>query len=713
MPAAAHATPLSKSLPLSLVVSGTGTDVGKTVVTAALLRACLQEGLRARAVKIVQTGIAENVSPSSNGDCKLYGNATDDLAENVAEVLHTFPLAASPHLAAALCNKNLSAATLIQEISEVQQRTTSTTDVILFETAGGLKVPLNSHEDMLCLLGMLGFPVLLTAANTLGTLNHTLLSLDALKHAGLPVAALLLTETCPPKDETEQRIRADNRAYLERTLGLQHPETPLLSLPCVPDLSKESWNVLARTLSLLVRKIALDLDRGTNQPDHGRSGNRPERGRTQAKGFSSTDLLERDRRHIWHPYTSTVTASPLYPVRETYENRIVLTDGRELIDGMSSWWSAIHGYRHPHLEEALITQAKVLPHVMFGGLTHEPAIRLGERLLSYFPGLSRVFFADSGSVAVEVAMKMALQYHQGVGNTQRTRFLTPRGGYHGDTFGAMSVCDPVTGMHTLFSGRLMEQCFMERPRARFDAPFEQESLQDAQHCFEKEGGRIAAVILEPIVQGAGGMWFYHPRYLDGLAALCKQYGALLIFDEIATGFGHTGKLFASDWLTEKADILCLGKALTGGTMTLAATLASEEVARGICARGQVFMHGPTFMANPLACSLGNASLDILEKGGWQNKVALIEKTMREELQPATDLAGVRDVRVLGDIGVVETKKPVDVSWYTRFFTSNGVWIRPFAHLLYIMPPYISPIEDVRTLCRTIVSALKKADEEGL
>ena len=321
-------------------------------------------------------------------------------------------------------------------------------------------------------------------------------------------------------------------------------------------------------------------------------------------------------------------------------------------------------------------------------------------------GLERVFFADSGSVAVEVALKMALQYQQGRGQTGRSKFLTPRGGYHGDTFGAMSVCDPVTGMHSLFTAMLPQQIFMERPSCRFDQPFDPASLDDARRVFAERGHEIAAVILEPVVQGAGGMWFYHPEYLRGLAQLCREAGALLIFDEIATGFGRTGKMFAAEWAGVSPDILCCGKALTGGVLTLAATACTASVAQGICAGGNVFMHGPTFMANALACAVACASLDLLQEENWRQKVANLESALRSGLAPCAELQGVADVRVLGGIGVVETCEPVNTSALQEYFVRHGIWVRPFNRLVYLMPPYVTPAEDVARLCAVMASALE-------
>jgi adenosylmethionine---8-amino-7-oxononanoate aminotransferase len=422
-----------------------------------------------------------------------------------------------------------------------------------------------------------------------------------------------------------------------------------------------------------------------------------------------TDLIERDRRRVWHPYAGPI-ASPLFGVVSASGVRIRLEDGRELVDGMSSWWSVIHGYRHPRIEAAVKAQLERLPHVMFGGLTHEPAVRLCERLAAMAPGeLERVFLSDSGSVAVEVALKLALQYWQARGRPERRRVLALRGGYHGDTFGAMAVCDPVSGMHGLFAGTLANQLFAERPARRFGERCQPGDLDDLKSHFDAHRDELAAVILEPIVQGAGGMWFYSADYLRALRGLCDESGVLLIADEIATGFGRTGRLFACEHGEIAPDILCVGKALTGGTLTLAATLASAAVCRQI-EEGEpgVFMHGPTFMGNALACAAANASLDLLEAGDWVGQVAGIESGLSEGLAACRGLPAVADVRVLGAIGVVELHEPVDMERVAPAFVERGIWIRPFGRLVYTMPPYVIGRDDLRRLTdgiHAVVSSL--------
>ncbi|MDL2306930.1 adenosylmethionine--8-amino-7-oxononanoate transaminase [Desulfovibrio sp. OttesenSCG-928-C06] len=769
--------------PLVLCVCGTDTDAGKTVATASLLAAMRSLGVDAHAVKPVQTGcnvLADGALLAP--DVLVYQSAAPDAP---ASALVCFEEACSPHLAAERAGTRLEVADLADRLEQYAQKA----DVLLVEAAGGLLAPLNERENMADLFAELSrrldARVVLAAANRLGAVNHALLSLECLRSRGMEPAGVIMCNTSPVEASSsfEATLRKDNLRFIS-----EQGRVPCLAeLPHVSglgdsvlsgfgqgcqDADKNSgadgcektsaWAEFARQLrpaagellresqsssgsgfdrknsgenvsvdSKSAGNIVKSSDDVTKRADGGVKDSDEYGSCCHATAAQTSRLLEFDREHLWHPYTSALeplkaweayaTEGPYIrlryaqpesePVASGVLPHGVTVDGNfdgRVLDGMSSWWAAIHGYNHPALMEALHAQANVMPHVMFGGITHRPAVELCKQLLALAPGsMEYVFLADSGSVSVEVAIKMAVQYQQATGHPEKSSVLTVCGGYHGDTLGAMSVCDPVNGMHGLFTGILPRQIFAPRPECRFDEPFDPASLEPISRLFAENAGKVAAVMLEPIVQGAGGMWFYHPQYLAGLRELCDRHGALLILDEIATGFGRTGKMFACQWAGIEPDIMCVGKALTGGVMTLAATLARRRVAHGISNGGGVLMHGPTFMGNPLACSVALASLKLLAESPWQETVTRMEKQMRAALEPCRACEGVRDVRVLGAIGVVEMERGVNVEALQDFFVrERKVWIRPFGKLIYIMPPYVVSVNELERLCGAIAAALE-------
>ena len=674
-------------MPDALCIIGTDTDAGKTFVTAALARAATETNKTVLVIKPVQTGCVTNEDGTySAPDVAVYLKAAPKAS---ACAIEFFEPACSPHLAAKSAGRYLSAQILAEAILE--KIAFHKADYVFIEGAGGLFTPLNETETLLDLFLLLSFPLMLVVGNKLGVVNHALLTIEACTVRNLSLIGFTTTEPFPAINVEEKLLRADNISII----------TTLSGLPCLADIKhlpglreKDNHDRAWEQVAEAVRPVLNSLN--------ARSSNAP-------KAFSQHEsLLSFDRDHIWHPYTSAIEPLPVWEAVKTHDTHILLRDGRELVDGMASWWCAIHGYNNPALLKALYSQAARMPHVMFGGLTHKPAVELAEKLLRMVPeNLAHIFFADSGSVAVEVALKMALQYQLATGATEKKRFMTVRGSYHGDTFGAMSLCDPENGMHHLFTGTLPSHIFAPRPECRFDRPYDPASFTAFNATLKANAESVAAVVLEPVVQGAGGMWFYHPDFLRDVKNACNRNGCLLILDEIATGFGRTGKMFACEHAGIEPDILCVGKGLTGGIMSLAATLATKEVAEGISRNGGVLMHGPTFMGNPLACAIAGESLSLLSGNEWKSNVLRIEEKLKEGLLPCFGMPGVKDARVLGTIGVLEMNNYVNVTKLQQYFVQEGVWIRPFAKLIYIIPPYPTTNRDLETLTRAMRDAVEK------
>jgi adenosylmethionine-8-amino-7-oxononanoate aminotransferase len=654
---------------MAFFVTGTDTDVGKTQITAALLRhwvisANSNDGPIA-AIKPIQTGYGEGVA----SDVDVYRLAIADMLVNRQRrvrvgCLRKFRAACSLHLAAALEGKTIAAEPLLEELRVIVKSHAGT----LIEGAGGILVPINGLEfTMADLVAALDIPIVLVAPNRVGVLNHIFLTMAELARRALTVAAIVLNQVSEETSPEELRYGEDNVDQVKS----RFPSVPVIAIPFCPGETS-------------VRVGAMERHLESQLPANFFTSKVP-----ALPSEKSTAALVFDREHLWHPYEDLARSSPPLPVVSARGAYLQLADGRVLIDGISSWWCAIHGYNHPRINGTIEKQLRSMAHVMFAGLTHNPAIELGQRLLAMAPRkLQKIFYADSGSVAVEVAMKMALQWARGMGDFKKQRFFALNGSYHGDTSGAMSLCDPAEGMHRRFSKILPRQIFLPRPGVPFGQTIDQAlERQIYEPFFEKHATEIAGFFLEPIAQCAGGFWFYSADYLELFRNLCDEYDVLFIADEIATGFGRTGKLFACEWADVEPDILCIGKGLTGGCMTLAATLTTEAVASAI-ARDGPLMHGPTYMANPLACAAACASLDLIAEGTWRKKTRSIEKFLRDKLAPLTAHANVADVRVLGSMGVVEVRDSVDRPSFQRHCVDHGVWLRPFADIIYTMPAYI-------------------------
>lgn len=656
----------------SFFITGTNTDIGKTFITTALLHSFLKFTPRAVAIKPIQSGADE----SGLKDFEIYQSAGE--SENFAP-LYMLKFPASPHFAARLEGIQIN----LKNVKNYCEKIICEHEMTLIEGAGGIYVPINERESMLDLILALNLGAILVCKNELGAINNAILSIKALENAGVKIDLIVLNFT-----DLNDQIHVSNLDYLRANFPYK--------IIVLPKFDDKNLDEIALNFDEFAQESLSNLDEISNKTE---SNLTP----CQVQISSEQIDLNFDKKHLFHPYTSIIKPLKTYAVTGAKGSYIFTQDGA-LIDGMSSWWCECLGYGREELKAAAHAQIDDFSHVMFGGLTHAPAINLGKKLLSLLPSqLDVIFYADSGSVGVEVAIKMALQYQQNHA-PHKNKIATFKGGYHGDTFGAMSVCDPVNGMHSLFRGVLAKQIFMPRPKIPYGAKFSNKATKKMEKIIMKNRDKIAAIIVEPLVQGAGGMWFYHENYLKFLRKICDKIGALLIFDEIATGFGRTGAMFACEKAGVVPDIITLGKALTGGMLSFATTICSRRVANGVCQNG-VFMHGPTFMANPLACAVALESITQIERLNVREKVGVCEQILRENLAFCANLDGVVDVRVMGAIGVVEMARDVDVERIQAFFIKRGVWIRPFGKNIYIMPHFTASRDEIIALCKAIREAI--------
>ena len=656
----------------SFFITGTNTDIGKTFITTALLHSFLKFTPRAVAIKPIQSGADE----SGLKDFEIYQSAGE--SENFAP-LYMLKFPASPHFAARLEGIQIN----LKNVKNYCEKIICEHEMTLIEGAGGIYVPINERESMLDLILALNLGAILVCKNELGAINNAILSIKALENAGVKIDLIVLNFT-----DLNDQIHVSNLDYLRANFPYK--------IIVLPKFDDKNLDEIALNFDEFAQESLSNLDEISNKTE-------PNLTPCQVQISSEQIDLNFDKKHLFHPYTSITKPLKTYAVTGAKGSYIFTQDGA-LIDGMSSWWCECLGYGREELKAAAHAQIDDFSHVMFGGLTHAPAINLGKKLLSLLPSqLDVIFYADSGSVGVEVAIKMALQYQQNHA-PHKNKIATFKGGYHGDTFGAMSVCDPVNGMHSLFRGVLAKQIFMPRPKIPYGAKFSNKATKKMEKIIMKNRDKIAAIIVEPLVQGAGGMWFYHENYLKFLRKICDKIGALLIFDEIATGFGRTGAMFACEKAGVVPDIITLGKALTGGMLSFATTICSRRVANGVCQNG-VFMHGPTFMANPLACAVALESITQIERLNVREKVGVCEQILRENLAFCANLDGVVDVRVMGAIGVVEMARDVDVERIQAFFIKRGVWIRPFGKNIYIMPHFTASRDEIIALCKAIHEAI--------
>ncbi len=663
---------------ITFFITATDTDVGKTYITAHLLKFFLVKGYQARAIKPIETGFDYQNDVPIGSDVYAYQQINPN---NNYSPAYYFDMPASPHYSAHVTNVQID----IDVVEDYCQKHIEKSEITLIEGAGGLLVPFNHQHNFTHLIKRLNCPIILVVKNQLGAINQALTNIELCEFYGIKIACIIMNQT-----DSSDNLALENINFIKTQTDI----------PVVQIDKNESFKDFVDKFTPIVEHLLKET-------------------------LVTDDLITKlnlDKNHLFHPYTSMTTPLKTYHVNyaegkyiyvsnQPPPNPLLKNEGelksKKLLEGMGSWWAVNQGYNRADLNKSAIKQINQFSHVMFGGLTHNPAIELGKTLLEILPsGLEHIFYADSGSVSVEVAIKMALQF-QVARNLKKTKILTPMGGYHGDTFGAMSVCDPINGMHSLFKNMLAEQIFIPRPNCLYNERFDKQCLEPLKQSLKEHQGEIAGIIIEPLVQGASGMWFYHADYLRYLRKVCDEQDIVLIFDEIATAFGRTGAMFASDLAQVTPDIICLGKAMTGGFMSFACTVANKKIAHGISQNGNPFMHGPTFMGNPLACAVAKTAINSLQNSDWQHNVKNIEQWLIEGLEPCKKLANVADVRVLGAIGVVEMHEPVNVQKLQAQFIKKGVWLRPFGKLIYTMPHFNFNQADIELICQTVYSAVSQ------
>ncbi|ASM38253.1 MAG: adenosylmethionine--8-amino-7-oxononanoate transaminase [Campylobacter sputorum] len=647
----------------SYFITATDTDVGKTFVTTLLLAKLVSLGIKTKAIKPIETGFESSGEIPQTSDIASYMSVDKNSCFMPA---YTFKYPASPDFAANLEKRSID----INKVYDYCQQHMQNSDITLIEGAGGILVPLNKEQNFSHLIKMLEISVILVVENKLGALNNAILNIEFCQNNGIDIACIVMNKT-----NLNDKIALSNINFIKEKY-----ETPVI---IVKKYQNNYFKNIIKDVDFSEFLNNLNIQKDEYKFDS-----------------------KFDKNHLWHPYISMLEPLKTYFVNYAYDKYIFTNQGK-LIDAMSSWWAVWYGYNKENINKAAISQINKFSHVMFGGITHEPAINLGKKLIEILPSsLEHIFYSDSGSVSVEVAIKMALQYQHNK-NPKKTKILTPFGGYHGDTFGAMSICDPINGMHSLFKNTLAKQIFFEKPKCAYDEQFKESFLDDLKIKLKEHKDEIAAIILEPIVQGAGGMWFYNKEYLKFIRDICDKEDIVLIFDEIATGFGRTGEMFAMDLAKVTPDIVCLGKAITAGFTSFGVTIANKKIAHGVSENNLPFMHGPTFMANAMACSVALESINTLLNSNWKENVRNISIWLKNSLEKCKEFDIVKDVRVLGAIGVVELKTDVNMERIQEFFVKEGVWLRPFGKLIYTMPHFNFDKNDIEKISNAIYKCIKE------